>query len=226
LQILDTKRPDTEHLATYLDLARLEAAPLQTRPFDHVIIHDIIGKNYLEAILGAFPDVPGPGSHAPASLRLGTPFARLLGELEGDAFRHAIERKFAINLAGRPVVTTIRGELRATDGAIHTDSRSKLITVLLYLNRDWSPAGGRLRLLRSPDIDDFAAEIVPRAGTMLAFRRGEHSWHGHLPFAGPRAAVQISYVLDRATALREERRHRLATRLKRAVRHLRPARTF
>jgi hypothetical protein len=41
-----------------------------------------------------------------------------------------------------------------------------------------------------------------------------------LPFVGRRAAVQMSYVVDRTTALREERRHRLATRLKRIVRRL------
>jgi hypothetical protein len=87
--------------------------------------------------------------------------------------------------------------------------------VLLYLNRDWNAPGGRLRLLRSPDLDDFAVEIAPEAGTLLVFRRSETSWHGHAPFIGPRRAVQMSYVSDRATAVREERRHRLATSLKR-----------
>jgi hypothetical protein len=166
--------------------------------------------------------VPGPGSHSPASLKLGGSFASLLVEIESDAFRRAIERKFAIDLAGRPTVTTIRGELRASDGRVHTDSRSKLITILIYLNRNWSAPGGRLRLLRSQNLDDYAIEIVPEAGTLLAFRRSEHSWHGHAPFAGARRAVQMSYVTNRATALREERRHRLATGLKRIAHHLLP----
>jgi hypothetical protein len=208
--------------ATYLDLAALDATPLQRDPFEHVIVENIIAPEQLDMILTAFPDVPGAGSHSPASLRIGADFANLLGELEGDAFRHVIEHKFGIDLAGGPTVTTIRGELRASDGALHTDSRSKLITLLLYLNREWSAPGGRLRLLRSPDLQDYAIEIPPVAGTLLAFRRSETSWHGHAPSCGQRRAVQMSYVMDRATALREERRHRLATSLKRVVRRLLP----
>jgi SM-20-related protein len=208
--------------ATCLDIAALNAAPLQRDPFDHAIVQNLINPQRLEAILASFPNVPGPGSHSPKSLRMAQPFATLLTELKSDAFRAALERKFAIDLEGCPTVTAIRGELRASDGAVHTDSRSKLITVLLYLNRDWHAAGGRLRLLRSPYLEDYAVEIAPEAGTLLAFRRTESSWHGHARFAGPRRAVQMSYVTDRATALREERRHRVATALKRITRRLLP----
>jgi hypothetical protein len=208
-----------------IDIAAFAAAPLQRDPFDHVIVRNSIDPQHLDAILAGFPNVPGPGSHSPTSLQLDEAFAAFLRELRGAAFRRAIERKFAIDLAGRPTVTTIRGELRASDGRVHTDSRSKLITILIYLNREWRAPGGRLRLLRSQNLDDHAIEIVPEAGTLLAFRRSEHSWHGHAPFAGARRAVQISYVADRATALREERRHRLATGLKRIARHLLPVRT-
>jgi hypothetical protein len=224
LQALDADRTATPSHAGCLDLAALEASVLQTDPFDHVIVPDIIAHRALDATLAAFPEVPGPGSHAAQSLRLAQPFVALLRELESEAFRHAIERKFTIDLAGRPTVTTIRGELRPSDGAVHTDSRSKLVTVLLYLNRDWTAPGGRLRLLRSPDLGDVAVEILPIAGTLLAFRRGETSWHGHAPFTGWRAAVQMSYVIDAATALREQRRHRLATGLKRVVRRVSPGR--
>lgn len=217
--LFDVAAPGYRHL---LDFAIFQATPLQHVPFDHMIVREFINPRHLKPILEDFPAVPGPGSHPPTSLRFGADFAALLDEVEGDAFRHAIERKFDIDLAGRPTVTTIRGELRASDGGIHTDSRSKLITVLLYLNRDWSAPGGRLRLLRSPDLQDLAIEISPGAGTLLVFRRGETSWHGHASFAGPRRAIQMSYVTDRATAVREERRHRFATALKRVTRRLLP----
>ena len=206
--------PGADH-ARYLNLASFDAAPLQRNPFEHVIVGNIIEPQHLEAILRAFPDIPGPGSYAPASLKMAAPFGALLNELQGDAVRDAIARKFAIELAGRPTLTTIRGELRASDGAIHTDSRSKLMTVLLYLNRAWDAPGGRLRLLRSANLDDFAVEIAPEAGTLLVFRRGETSWHGHAPFVGARRALQMNYVSNRAIALREDYRHRLAVTLKR-----------
>jgi hypothetical protein len=208
---------------TYIDVAAFDAAPLRNQPFDHVILENIIAPQHVDAVLAAFPDVPGAGSHSPASLNIREPFAALLAELESDTFRHAIERKFAIDLAGKPTVTTIRGALRAGDGAVHTDSRSKLVTVLVYLNRDWNSLAGRLRLLKSSDLNDFAVEIVPKAGTLLAFRRSETSWHGHAPFAGPRRAIQMSYVTDRATAVRENGRLRLATAFKRVAHRFLPA---
>jgi hypothetical protein len=208
---------------TYIDVAAFDAAPLRNQPFDHVILENIIAPQHVDAVLAAFPDVPGAGSHSPASLNIREPFAALLAELESDTFRHAIERKFAIDLAGKPTVTTIRGALRAGDGAVHTDSRSKLVTVLVYLNRDWNSLAGRLRLLKSSDLNDFAVEIVPKAGTLLAFRRSETSWHAHAPFAGPRRAIQMSYVTDRATAVRENGRLRLATAFKRVAHRFLPA---
>lgn len=223
MSALNAPRDNSKGSDTLLDLAALDATQLQRDPFDHVIVENAIAPRHLVAILAGFPDVPGPGSHSAASLRMSPDFAVLLKELESDTFRRVLERKFATDLTGRPTVTTIRGELRASDGAVHTDSRSKIITVLLYLNRGWDPPGGRLRLLRSPNLDDFAVEIPPEAGTLLVFRRGETSWHGHAPFGGPRRAVQMSYVTDRAVAVREERRHRVATSLKRLRRRLLPA---
>ena len=38
--------------------------------------------------------------------------------------------------------TTVR---RASDGAVHTDSKAKVVTVLLYLDETWTQPGGRLR---------------------------------------------------------------------------------
>ena len=70
-----------------------------------------------------------------------------------------------------------------------------MITVLFYFNQHWPHAGGRLRLLRSAtDMEDYAAESVPEGGAMLAFRRTDHSWHGHKPYVGERRILQLSYT--------------------------------
>src|SRR5579859_7380463 len=69
------------------------------------------------------------------------------------------------DLAGRPTTTTVRGQCSPKDGKIHTDSLSKIITVLLYMNPGWEQAGGRLRLLRSGnDLEDMIAEVPPLEG--------------------------------------------------------------
>jgi len=65
--------------------------------------------------------------------------------------------------------------------------------------------------LRSKDnLDDYAAEVPPTAGTLLAFRRGERSWHGHETFVGPRRVIQLNWVTDMAVVRREQRRHRFS----------------
>ena len=53
----------------YLDLAAFDAMPLQRDPFDHIVLRNLINPRHLGAILDAFPDVPGPGSHSPAALK-------------------------------------------------------------------------------------------------------------------------------------------------------------
>ena len=110
---------------------------------------------------------------------------------------------------------TVRGECRASDGKIHTDSATKIITVLLYMNENWDKDGGRLRILRNgTDLDDYAEEVPPHGGTLLAFRRSENSWHGHEPFQGQRRAIQMNWVTDKSVVAREQGRHRLSTTLK------------
>ena len=128
----------------------------------------------------------------------------MLDELNGPDFRHAIEEKFGIDLLSRPTMFTVRGECRASDGKIHTDSATKLITVLLYMNEKWDKDGGRLRILRNgADLDDYAEEVPPHGGTLLVFRRSEKSWHGHQPFHGPRRAIQMNWVTDKSVVARE-----------------------
>ena len=86
--------------------------------------------------------------------------------------------------------------------------------LIRFRNRDStleSDVGGRLRILRSgKDLSDFAEEVSPFAGTLLAFRRCENSWHGHEPFEGPRRAIQLNWVVDQQTVDRELARHRVS----------------
>lgn len=198
-----------------LDLERLRAAPLRRDPFDFVIVEGFIPAARLPPLLADFPAVRRHGSFPLAALSCGAGFAALAAELEGEALRCEIERKFAIDLAGRPTMITVRGQSDGKDGRIHTDSATKLVTLLLYMNPDWAEAAGRLRLLRrADDLDDCAAEIAPLAGTMVAFRRSETSFHGHYPHRGERRVVQLNWVTDASVVRRELGRHGWSARLK------------
>ncbi len=201
-----------------LDIAALRAAPLQHDPFDYVLAPGFVHADALADINRDFPAVPGPGSFPPAGLEIRGRFAAVLEELEGAEFQAAIAEKFAIDLSGYPTMFTVRGFCRTSDGKIHNDSESKIITVLLYLNPSWEAEGGRLRLLRGPDdLNDMTAEVPPNGGSLLVFRRSANSWHGHEPFEGQRRAIQMNWVRDAGVVLREQWRHRLSAAAKRLV---------
>jgi hypothetical protein len=199
----------------FLDLERLHAAPLNRDPFDYVIVDNFVRTEHLPALIADFPVVRQHGSFPLGALSLGAAFGLFAAELAGEELQQAIEQKFAIDLAGRPTMITVRGRSDGKDGSIHTDSATKLITVLLYLNPVWEAAGGRLRLLRgADDLDACAAEVAPLAGTMVAFRRSATSFHGHYPYRGERRVLQLNWVTDAAVVRRELGRHRWSARLK------------
>jgi hypothetical protein len=200
-----------------LDLDRLRAAPLEGDPFEFVVVEEFVPAAALPAILADFPAVRGAGSFPIESLSYGVAFAGLAAALSGPQLARAVAEKFAVSLDGRPTVLTVRGFGDAADGRIHTDSASKIITLLLYMNPVWEASAGRLRLLRGPDdLDDYAREVAPLAGTMLAFRRSARSFHGHRPYIGKRRVLQLNWVTDAGVARRERARHRLSARLKAA----------
>jgi len=198
----------------YLDLDAFRSAPLRREPFDNLVLPRILSADAFLTLEAVFPDVPGPGSFPLSSLKLDPTFAAFMEELQGEGFRRAIEDKFSIGLANRPCSITIRGEARTKDGAVHTDSKSKLITVLIYMNSLWDEEGGRLRLLRSPDLADSFEEIAPVEGALVAFRRSETSWHGHQSCQGQRRVIQLNWLTDEETAGFESRRHRFSASIK------------
>ena len=205
-----------ERPMTYCDFAALEQTSLERNPFDFIVVPDFLRSEIFPAVLADYPEVPGPGSHPPTELKIHGHFRSLIDELRGPQFQAGIERKFGIDLSGRPTMYTVRGYVRERDGAIHTDSKTKIITVLLYMNEHWQDDAGRLRLLRSPDnLDDYVAEVPPFGGTLLAFRRADNSWHGHKPISGQRRAIQLNWVTSQAVVDAEQNRHGFSTRLKR-----------
>ncbi|MFI4987323.1 MAG: 2OG-Fe(II) oxygenase [Alphaproteobacteria bacterium] len=201
---------------TALDFDRLAAAPLATDPFEFVIVPGFVRADALAAILEGYPRIEQPGSYPLRGLDYGAAFAALLAELEGAPFRQAIEAKLGLELAGRPTMITLRGQVGERDGNIHKDSKSKIVTVLIYLNEPWAPSGGRLRLLRSAhDLEDYAVEVPPEDGLMLVFPCGERSFHGHKRFVGPRKVVQLNWMASGGRVVWNNLRHRLSAWWKR-----------
>ena len=101
---------------------------------------------------------------------------------------------------------------------------SKQVTALIYLISDWPHSGGRLRLLNGPDdIEDMIAEVPPVAGTLIAFRRSDNSWHGHKLFDGERRSIMLNWMTSAAATRHEISRHAMSSRFKQLVTVMRDA---
>ena len=195
----------------YLDLETLRTTPVDTDPFDHIILPGFIRNEVLQNVHNAYPKVGKPGSYPMESLEFGQAFAEMAAALRGPELAAILAEKFDMDLSGRPTMLTVRDMCRLKDGQIHTDSNGKLITVLLYMNPQWEETGGRLRLLRSNQgLDDYVTEVPPQEGTLLAFKCTPDAWHGHKPFEGQRRTLQLNYVVDQSYLTRENRRHRVS----------------
>ncbi|MGE0697464.1 MAG: 2OG-Fe(II) oxygenase [Hyphomicrobiaceae bacterium] len=163
-----------------------------------------------------FPSISKAGLFPLSELSYGTMFARLAEELNDPAFGRLLGERLGLDLADRPVMMTVRGQCHQRDGRIHADSRAKVATCVLYLNDIWDESGGRLRMLRSPnDIEDYAAEVSPDGGTLVAYVRTEQSWHGHQTFVGARRYIMLNWMRSRLALARELTRHGFSALLKR-----------
>ena len=208
-----------------LDLQRFEQTPLNREPFEYLVVPEFVKPEVREAISDDYPKVKKAGSFPLSEVTFGPKFKALTDDLNGPEFRAAVGRKFLIDLTGRPTMITVRGRCSEKDGKIHTDSKTKIITVLLYMNSKWESAGGRLRLLQSGNnLDDMVLELPPVAGTLLVFKRSDNSWHGHKPFAGERRVIQLNWVTDEEVVRREQGRHRFSATMKRIFGPLSPRR--
>jgi hypothetical protein len=206
-----------------LDLEAFRAAPLTREPFNFTVVEQAIQPLDAAAIRADFPEIADSGLLPVEATNPGPKLRELIEEMQSEPVARAFGEKFGVDLIGRPQLITVRGRCAARDGRIHTDSLTKLITVLIYFNEPWEAKGGRLRLLRSPtDLKDMIGEVAPDAGTMIVFKRSDCSYHGHEPYEGVRRYLMINWMTSDFAARRELFRHRLSARVKRAANLLKP----
>lgn len=198
-----------------LQLDALRKANLRTDPYPYTVVENFIDAERLPSVLKDFPELKSPGSIPIEEVGGGPAYDALIECLTGEEFRGVVAEKFGLPLEGYPIMTTLRGVMREKDGRIHTDSKTKVITVLLYLNETWDQAGGCLRVLRGgDDLDDYVEEIPPAAGTLMVFRVTDNCWHGHTPVVGKRLSIQMNYLIGEGANTKHRFFHRLSSRIK------------
>lgn len=202
-------------LDKYIDYDKFDHTNPTTNPFPYMVVESFIKEAYLDNIIADFPLVDDYGSFPLQTLESGPEFLAFIEELKGEKFRKLVEKKFDIDLTGKPIMITARGMCKDNNGQIHIDSKGKVITVLVYMNKNWNSEGGKLRMLRNEhDLEDYVAEITPEAGTLAIFKCTENAWHGHKPFSGVRKSIQLNWVVDDSYLHKEKTRHTISAWIK------------
>lgn len=205
-----------------INLTALEQATVITDPFPYAVVPGFLPPDSLAAANADYPEITSAANHALNDLRYGPAFAALIAELESDDFARTLGARFDMALTGLPTTITVRRFCERTDGNIHTDHKSKIITVLVYFNESWPHSEGQLRMLRSRhSLEDYVAEVPPLGGTLLAFKRTPHSWHGHSRFVGERRMLQLNYLDRSPLAVAAQRLSRTGTHFAKNVLGLR-----
>ena len=200
-----------------LDKNLLNLAKVDNNFFPYFHVENAL-SNFLDSsdLVKDFPDIDSGGSFPSDNLKEGD-IKKLVEELEGDEFKAILENKLGVNLKDAEVITTLRGFSRFKDGKIHTDSQSKIVTVLLYLNKDWDNEIGNLRLLKkNNDLDNYIQEISSEYGNLVAFKVTDNCWHGFMPFEGKRLSIQLNYIYPKSLNIHKIR-HKLSASFKKLI---------
>ncbi len=204
-----------------IDYERIREAPVRTEPYPYFVVPDAFSGAQAQNVRADFPSIDRPGAIDVAETNYGAAFEAFLRELQSQRFRDLIAEKFEVDLDGKDIVTNVRGQMRLTDGNIHTDTPSKLVTVLAYFNEPGEIDATALRILKNGrDIDDYVEAVPPRLGTILAFKVTPDCWHGHKAIEGTRKSLQMNYLSGIQTRGKHQLGHRLVGRFKRKVAHL------
>jgi hypothetical protein len=207
----------------FLDVTRLDRGDtlVLRQPFALLIATGQLPEHALAGLETDFPRYPSAGFFPHESEDCGPSINALVDELASLEFADAIGSRLGIEHLGRlPTLVTLCRSLNRRHGTIHTDSRSKVATALLYLNPSWpDTSSGCLRFLaRKDSIDDLVApEVRPVYGNLAAFGRADNSFHGHLPHEGERRVIQIAWLTSDDEKRRKTARGNFTRRLKKLL---------
>jgi hypothetical protein len=196
-------------------LDALANAPLKTDPYPYFTVDQAIDADKIGDIIQSFPAIADGGSYNIDDVEMQPGFSALIESIDTPAFRRIICDKFDVEVMDLPMMITLRGYSRKKDGRIHTDSKTKVATILIYFNESWPAETGRLRVLRSDkDMDDYVEEITPGPGSLMAFKVTDNCWHGYPSFEGKRQSIQINFLTSEAAGNKHRFFHRLSAKLK------------
>jgi hypothetical protein len=206
-----------------IDPSRLDAERCEVRsePFAFLVARDQLPLAAADVLDRDFPRYASAGFFPYEPEDCGASIVACVEALTAPEFARALGERLGIEqLEQYPTLVTICRLLNKRHGTIHTDSRSKVATALLYLEPQWpNGSAGALRFLSRIDSIDalVAPEVAPVYGTIAAFRRADDSFHGHLPFEGERRVIQVAWLTSLDEKERKSKRGRFSRLLKKVA---------
>ncbi|GAA5442958.1 hypothetical protein Misp06_01134 [Microbulbifer sp. NBRC 101763] len=198
-----------------LTIDQLDRAEVKTSPYPHFYLERSLASDDATALIKEFPSLQKGGSFNIADVEASDRLRHFIQQFDSAKIRKILGEKFDLDLSDKPMMATLRGYSRAKDGRIHTDSKSKLITVLIYLNEEWPSPTGRLRILRNgDDMEDYTDELIPGPGSLLAFKVTDNCWHGYPSFEGKRQSIQINFLTGDRAKNKHQFFHGISAKLK------------
>jgi SM-20-related protein len=102
----------------------------------------------------------------------------LAADLLSPEYRAAMSALTGHDLAEAPLEVNVFHYGPGCSLRAHKDLPDKIVTHVLYFNRSWNRSdGGCLSILRSKDLADRVAEILPVVGNSAVLVRSDESWH-------------------------------------------------
>ncbi len=195
---------------TVINYSAIANAGVHQKPYPFLGLSHVFNESFHSKLISDFPKIESGGSFSLDNIEVSGAIAQLVEEIKSDQFRDAMAKKFDVDLSDKPLIITGRGYSRQRDGKVHTDSKTKLITILLYMNDGWESAAGRLRILNSDNLEDYDYEFSSSVGQMIAFKVTDNCWHGYQPYEGQRQSLQINYLVEEKYTNHHIYRHKLS----------------
>lgn len=204
-----------------IDTRAIVDSAFSVQPYPHFLGANFLKSEAIPDLKRDYPAIKKSGYLTVDDISLAGSFEKLIKEMESPELTEVLSQRFGLDLHPYPRLTTVRRLSQGNDGRIHTDGPSKVMTLLVYLNDDWSPSeDGRLRVLYDGEnFEPYACEVPPVMGTVFGFLRSDNSWHGHKPFTGERRVVQTAWITDASELERKKYRNSLAKMLKGIFQH-------
>lgn len=202
-------------MTSILKLDALKNAEVASTPYPYFVVENALADSEVQAVIQDFPKIEQGGSFNIEDVEIKPNFDRFLKSLDTPEFRQILTDKFDVNVMEHPMMITLRGYSRQKDGRIHSDSKSKLLTVLIYLNESWDAPNGRLRILNDDkDINNYVTEINAGPGSLVAFKVTDNGWHGYIPYEGQRQSIQINFLTSEKANAKHKFFHGLSAKIK------------